>query len=55
MLNAFHAQIAAPVYYYPFILVMLFVVLNVTIAIILEGYEQVCVCVCVSVCVCVCV
>mmetsp|Transcript_97706 Transcript_97706/g.142987 ORF Transcript_97706/g.142987 Transcript_97706/m.142987 type:complete len:404 (-) Transcript_97706:918-2129(-) len=33
-------ELAAPIFFYPFILIMLFVVLNITIAIILEGYSQ---------------
>jgi len=34
------SEVGAMVYYLPFTLIMLFVVLNVTIAIILEGYNQ---------------
>ncbi|KAJ1470988.1 hypothetical protein T484DRAFT_1845756 [Baffinella frigidus] len=32
--------IAAPIFYFPFVFVMIFVVLNITIAIIMDGYER---------------
>ena len=32
--------IAAPLFYFPFVSVMIFVVLNITIAIIMDGYER---------------
>jgi len=31
-------NIAAPVFYYPFVFIMIFVVFNMTIAIIMDGY-----------------
>jgi len=32
--------LAAPLFYFPFVFVMIFVVLNITIAIIMDGYER---------------